>query len=58
MARPHRTEGFARTEDAVIVLFCLTDEAYAQLNPRANSHGSDSVGGHTGLTSGPVGSPL
>jgi hypothetical protein len=37
MARPHHTEGFARTEDAVTVLFCLTDDAYAQLNPRAKS---------------------
>ncbi len=27
MARLHHTEGFARTEDAVTVLFCLTDDA-------------------------------
>jgi hypothetical protein len=34
MALAHPTPRLARTEDAVIVLFCLTDEAYRLLNPR------------------------
>lgn len=38
MARLHHTEALLRTEDAVTVLFCLTDEAYALLNPRASSY--------------------
>jgi hypothetical protein len=29
-----------RTEDAVTMLFCLTDDAYAHLNPRAKSYES------------------
>src|SRR5215207_7760495 len=40
MARIHHTERFARTEDAVTVLFCLTDDACAQLNPKAKSYES------------------
>jgi IS5 family transposase len=40
MARLHHTEGLARTEDAVTVLFCLTDDAYAYLNPQAKSYES------------------
>jgi hypothetical protein len=40
MARIHHTERFARTEDAVTVLFCLTDDACAQLNPAAKSYES------------------
>jgi Transposase DDE domain len=40
MARLHNSEGFTRTEDAVTVLFCLTDDAYAYLNPRAKSYES------------------
>lgn len=40
MAHPHHTEEFARTEAAVIVLFCLTDDAYAILNPQAKSYES------------------
>ncbi len=40
MARLHHTEALARTEDAVTVLFCLADDAYRLLNPRANSYGS------------------
>ena len=40
MARLHHTEGFARTEDAVTVLFCLTDDACAALNPGAKSYES------------------
>ncbi len=38
MARLHHTEAFARTEDALTVLFCLIDEAYALLNPRAKGY--------------------
>lgn len=34
MALAHPTPRLARTEDAVIVLFCLTDDAYRYLNPR------------------------
>jgi len=38
MGRLHHTEAFARTEDALTVLFCLIDEAYALLNPRAEGY--------------------
>ena len=38
MPRLHHTEAFARTEDAMTVLFCLIDDAYALLNPRAASY--------------------
>jgi hypothetical protein len=38
MARLHHTEALTRTEDALTVLFCLIDDAYAHLNPQANSH--------------------
>ena len=34
MALAQPTPRLARTEDAVIVLFCLTDDAYRNLNPR------------------------
>ncbi len=34
MARRHHTPRLATTEEAVIVLFCLVDDAYALLNPR------------------------
>jgi hypothetical protein len=34
MARPHHTPPLAATEEAVIVLPCLVDDAYALLNPR------------------------
>jgi hypothetical protein len=40
MARLHHTEALARTEDALTVLFCLIDDAYAYLNPQANSYES------------------
>jgi hypothetical protein len=40
MARLHHTEGFSRTEDAVTVLLCLTDDAYAHLNAQAKSYES------------------
>ena len=36
MARPHLTPGPARTEEAVIMLFCILDDAYHAFNPRAN----------------------
>jgi hypothetical protein len=38
MARLHHTQALARTEDALTVLFCLIDYAYAHLNPQANSY--------------------
>lgn len=40
MARLHLNERFAPTEDAVTVLFCLTDDAYAVLSPQAKSYES------------------
>ncbi len=44
MARTNHTQRLARTEEAVTVLFCLIDDAYALLNPK--------TGGVTGLSSG------
>jgi hypothetical protein len=35
MAQPNHTPRLAHTEVALIVLFCLIDDAYAHLNPRA-----------------------
>jgi hypothetical protein len=40
MARHHHTPRLATTEEAVIVLFCLIDDAYARLNPRARRYES------------------
>jgi Transposase DDE domain len=40
MAQPNHTEALARTEDALTVLFCLIDDAYAILNPRADDYGA------------------
>ena len=40
MAHPNHTEALLRTEDALTVLFCLTDDAYAHLNARAKSYES------------------
>jgi len=40
MARHHHTPHLATTEEAVIVLFCLIDDAYARLNPRARRYES------------------
>lgn len=34
MAQPQHTPSLARLEEAVIVLFCLIDDAYTTLNPR------------------------
>jgi hypothetical protein len=38
MAHTNHTPRLARTEDALTVLFCLIDDAYAHLNPQANSY--------------------
>ncbi len=38
MAQPNHTEAFARTEDALTVLFCLIDDAYALLNPNGKRY--------------------
>src|SRR5919112_1893141 len=38
MAQPNHTEAFARTEDALTVLFCLIDDAYVLLNPRTKGY--------------------
>ena len=39
MAQPHHTQRLARTEEAVTVLFCLIDDAYALLNPNGGRYG-------------------
>jgi hypothetical protein len=38
MTREHHTRRFARTEEALIVLFCLIDDAYRLLNPRGDRY--------------------
>lgn len=38
MARPNHTPRLAETEEAVIVLFCLVDDAYRILNPRGDRY--------------------
>lgn len=40
MARTHLIPRLARMEDAVSVLFCLTDDTYTLLNPRSRSYES------------------
>jgi hypothetical protein len=40
MAQPNLTPRLAQTEEALTVLFCLIDDAYAHLNPRARSYES------------------
>jgi hypothetical protein len=40
MARTNHTQRLARTEGALTVLFCLIDDAYALLNPRARCYES------------------
>src|ERR671912_407755 len=40
MAQPNHTPRLAETEEALTVLFCLIDDAYAHLNPRARSYES------------------
>jgi hypothetical protein len=40
MAQPNHTPRLALTEEALTVLFCLIDDAYAHLNPRARCYES------------------
>jgi len=40
MAQPHLTPRLALTEEAVTVLFCIVDDTYRLLNPRARRHES------------------
>jgi Transposase DDE domain len=40
MAQPNHTPRLAYTEEALTVLFCLVDDAYVHLNPRARSYES------------------
>lgn len=40
MARPQNTPPLDHLEEALTVLFCLVDDAYASLNPRAGSYES------------------
>ena len=40
MAQPNHTPRLAQTEEALTVLFCLIDDAYAHLNPRARCYES------------------
>src|ERR687894_410752 len=40
MAHPNTTPRAARSEEAVTVLFCLIDDAYALINPRGDMYGS------------------
>jgi hypothetical protein len=40
MAQPNHTPRLAHTEEALTVLFCLIDDAYALLNPRARHYES------------------
>ena len=40
MARTNHTQHLARTEEALTVLFCLIDDAYALVNPRARCYDS------------------
>src|SRR3712207_1862679 len=40
MAQPNHTPRLAETEEALTVLFCLVDDAYVLLNPRARRYES------------------
>src|SRR5215218_1504321 len=40
MAQPNHTQRLARTEEALSVLFCLIDDAYALLNPKGRRYES------------------
>ncbi len=40
MARVHHTRRLDRTEEAITVLFCLVDDAYAILNPGGSRYGT------------------
>ena len=41
MAQPQHTSPLAHLEEAVTVLFCLIDDAYALLNPRIRVGGGE-----------------
>ena len=40
MTQKHHTHQFTRTEEAIMVLFCLIDDVYANLNPRGQRYES------------------
>src|SRR5215216_4766410 len=40
MAQPNHTPRLAHTEEALTILFCLIDDAYAHINPRARCYQS------------------
>src|SRR4028119_1159705 len=40
MTQKHHAHRFTRTEEAIMVLFCLIDDAYANLNPRGRRYES------------------
>src|SRR5215210_3945615 len=40
MAQPNHTRRLTQTEEALTVLFCIVDDAYALLNPRARCYES------------------
>lgn len=40
MVRSGRAPQLIRTEEALIVLFCLVDDAYAELNPKGRRYES------------------
>jgi hypothetical protein len=40
MTQKHHSHQFTRTEEAITVLFCLIDDAYANLNPRGRCYES------------------
>ena len=40
MAQPNHTPRLAYTEEALTVLFCLVEDVYVHLNPRARSYES------------------
>ena len=40
MAQPNHTPRLAQTEEALTLLFCLIDDAYAHPNPRARCYES------------------
>src|SRR5215211_3505006 len=40
MTQKHHSHQFTRTEEAITVLFCLIDDAYANLNPRGRRYES------------------
>ncbi len=40
MAEPHRTQELGLLEEAITTLFCLVDDAYADLNPKGRNYAS------------------